>query len=78
MDSNDDEEADGDFRMGEWLMVGYDNEKRRATIVYSPMFSFLEVDKQLHLMQTWLDKLAAEYDRIVDQPGGRSDGDDEA
>jgi hypothetical protein len=75
MDSNDD---DADFRMGEWLMVGYDNEKCRATIVYSPMFGFLEIDKRLHLMQAWIDKLAAEYDRMVDQPGESSDGDDEA
>jgi hypothetical protein len=66
---NDDDEIGADYKIGEWAMMGYNNETRRATIGFSPMFEYVPIDKRLHLMQAWIDKLCTEYDHMVDQPG---------
>jgi hypothetical protein len=76
MDTKDNDDVDAST-WGEWAMIGYNSTKRRAVVSYSRRFEALDLDKRLHLMQAWIDKLCSEYDRMVDQPGESSDDDDE-
>jgi hypothetical protein len=76
MDTKDNDDVDAST-WGEWAMIGYNNTKRRAVVSYSRRFEALDLDKRLHLMQAWIDKLCSEYDRMVDQPGESGNDDDE-
>jgi hypothetical protein len=74
MDTKDNDDT---TNFGEWAMVGYNNSKHRAVVSYSRRFEALDLDKRLHLLQVWIDKLCSEYDRMVDNPGESSDDNDE-
>lgn len=61
---------ESDFKLGEWIMVGYNNEKKIPVLVYSMKFKYLPIDKRLHLLQAWIDLIGREYDQLVDDPDG--------
>jgi hypothetical protein len=61
MNPDDDlDEIEAGFQPGEWVMLGYDNDKDHPVIMYSPKFASLGPGRRHHLLMAWLGLMAGE------------------